>query len=631
MKPEAQIAMITEFVSRMSVLYHAVGFWLIEIDQRTGTRKKLLGLEPHQSVSARFLALGWKLERLTKMREVSVTHGKYTIMGMLSHPQHDCCESKRDCQHVYVNDRWVRGTGDDAVPIATLIDKVYRSILATNRTGGPTQKHHVLNGPQAIPHPCFVLQLLCPTSAYDVLSEPDKTKPVFRDPLAVRTCVKALLMHVFTTNDDASDDDTGYGAENRGKLSVASSLADLISNICYKGTGVSCGTQSSSSSSSSSSSAVGIGHNTRKGSPSSEKHHHNSMPMSTAQLPLQPPLSLSLEGHPSQPPPLYAIRRNDDDDEVHSMYAYIPQQLVRPSSDPRRHATFKSAFLETPPSSVADKPPNDIIGGAVAVAAAAAGGGNGPEKSPLAQSLVEEFGWGNRHDGPPAGCLSLDSNEDDEDDDDEEEEFDADGGGENVGGEYEGADQGGENGGGECEGTDQGAAVSRGVWVSRLPGLAEMMDAQLNHQSSSSSMCWDDADDADDDADNNNTARGRYDEHQRGQRSKQTDGGGGNVHQTLHGNENEGANEDEDADADADDDFGHRGDGGGDNNGDNSDAGVPWGLASPVSTVPSPPSCPRPMVHRRVEEEVSTIHSAKELTTNTASPSTVGSLMCLIV
>jgi hypothetical protein len=97
------------------------------------------------------------------------------------------------------------------------------------------------------------------------------------------------------------------------------------------------------------------------------------------QLPLQPSLSLSLEDQKSQhlhAAPLYAIRRdNDDDDEKHTMYTYIPQQLVRPSSDPRRHATFKSAFLETPPSSIADKPPNNMIGEAVATGACTIIGG----------------------------------------------------------------------------------------------------------------------------------------------------------------------------------------------------------------------------------------------------------------
>jgi DNA mismatch repair ATPase MutL len=74
-----------------------------------------------------------------------------------------------------------------------MIDKAYVAILS-QRTGGPASKHHAPKGPQAPPHPCFILQLICSHECYDVLCEPDKTKAVFSDPYGLKLCVKKLLV-----------------------------------------------------------------------------------------------------------------------------------------------------------------------------------------------------------------------------------------------------------------------------------------------------------------------------------------------------------------------------------------------------------------------------------------------------
>lgn len=124
------------------------------------------------------------------LQDASVSHGPFILSGLLSPPLTDCCHWTKDCQYFFVNNRWLRNTDI----VSSMIDKAYVAILSGQRSGGPASKHHAPKGPQAPPHPCFILQLICSHDCYDVLCEPDKTKAVFSDPYGLKLCVKKLLV-----------------------------------------------------------------------------------------------------------------------------------------------------------------------------------------------------------------------------------------------------------------------------------------------------------------------------------------------------------------------------------------------------------------------------------------------------
>lgn len=115
------------------------------------------------------------------------------LCGLLSPPISDCCHWTREYQYFYVNNRWMKGTAS----VINMIDKVFIAALTSQRSGGPASKHHNPKGSQVSPHPCFVLQLCCPSGSFDALSEPNKSKAVFTDPYRVKLCVRKLLLKMF--------------------------------------------------------------------------------------------------------------------------------------------------------------------------------------------------------------------------------------------------------------------------------------------------------------------------------------------------------------------------------------------------------------------------------------------------
>jgi DNA mismatch repair ATPase MutL len=124
---------------------------------------------------------------------VSASYQSFQLSGLLSPPLPDCCHWTKEYQYLFVNNRWMRGKDI----IANMVDKVYVTSMTSQKSGGPASKHHMPKGNQISSHPCFVLQLTCPTESYDVLSEPDKTKAVFSDPYALKLCVEKLLLQMF--------------------------------------------------------------------------------------------------------------------------------------------------------------------------------------------------------------------------------------------------------------------------------------------------------------------------------------------------------------------------------------------------------------------------------------------------
>ena len=122
-----------------------------------------------------------------------MTSGLFTLSGLLSPPLLESCHWTKEYQYLFVNHRWMGGKDT----IAHMLDKVYRTVLSSQKRGGPASKHHASKGSQVSSHPCFVLQLSCPPEIYDVLCEPDKTKTVFSDPHAVKLCVKILILEMF--------------------------------------------------------------------------------------------------------------------------------------------------------------------------------------------------------------------------------------------------------------------------------------------------------------------------------------------------------------------------------------------------------------------------------------------------
>lgn len=120
---------------------------------------------------------------------------------------------------MYLNNRWLKSNGS----ISNIFDRIYRRVLIAKRTGvqffpplcsevrlsmyivlvplyslgGPTAMHHSPNKVQNAHHPCFVLQILCDSSEFDILSEPDKSHAVFRDVAGLHRCIFQLLRNLF--------------------------------------------------------------------------------------------------------------------------------------------------------------------------------------------------------------------------------------------------------------------------------------------------------------------------------------------------------------------------------------------------------------------------------------------------
>jgi DNA mismatch repair ATPase MutL len=202
---------IQTFLHHMSVLHHAIAWTLSDCALSTSTslllsssslftkqqlihnqqqqkQQSLLVLQAVKSVSKRVLSLHG-LGVLSKMHGLSFTDGKgQSIDGLLSLPRReDCHHQPRDCQYMYVNNRWMRGRDE----LSSFLNKVYAKALSESLNCGPSAKH--VNKVQQSRYPHFVLKYQCPPADCDVLVDPDKALVVFKDAERVRQFLRKAL------------------------------------------------------------------------------------------------------------------------------------------------------------------------------------------------------------------------------------------------------------------------------------------------------------------------------------------------------------------------------------------------------------------------------------------------------
>ncbi|RYH30745.1 hypothetical protein EON65_04330 [archaeon] len=172
---------IVEFVKKMSILHHHIT-WKV-----TDQGQTLLQLTGCLSVSKRLISLHG-VAILNNLSKVTYQEGNLTLQGLLSPPSPEACHWTKDMQYSYLNHRYCRNTD----LISTLLNSIYTKLLQTD-THGPKRKHTL----SSKIYPIFVLHCICPPSEYDILAEPDKTRPFFRDEDAVKALVVGMMKACF--------------------------------------------------------------------------------------------------------------------------------------------------------------------------------------------------------------------------------------------------------------------------------------------------------------------------------------------------------------------------------------------------------------------------------------------------
>ena len=205
MRANTEIARIREFIHKMAILHHKIG-WTLDI---ANNRKSLLSLYPDSSVASRIAEIA-DPSILTKMVQVSIhCHGMH-LVGLMSPPLLSCCHCTRDYQYFYLGKRWMRGIDY----VSKMLNREFLAILDRVNgkvKSGPFPKHATLTGAHAPAYPCFVLQLLCsdPSAEYDLFSEPDKTTACFREPGHVQDLVRKLLDYMLRSECKTGTDIAG--------------------------------------------------------------------------------------------------------------------------------------------------------------------------------------------------------------------------------------------------------------------------------------------------------------------------------------------------------------------------------------------------------------------------------------
>lgn len=177
-----EIMLTQEFINNMSVLHHRISWSLFdEFNQRL-----ILSLHGSPSVAKRLMILHSEIV-VKKLHPFAFTDGIYSIEGLLSHPCREDCSITKDCQYMFVNNRWLRNR--DA--LSKFINDAFSKALTENLNCGPSAKHVKVNH---VRYPKYVVKFVCPHHELDLFVEPDKTVPIFADKdKVVEFLRKALL------------------------------------------------------------------------------------------------------------------------------------------------------------------------------------------------------------------------------------------------------------------------------------------------------------------------------------------------------------------------------------------------------------------------------------------------------
>eukprot|EP01041_Mallomonas_annulata_P006438 gene6438-13012_t len=191
MRTNIELMKIKYFIKNISILHHNVSFTLFD----QPTNKVLLKLIPDVSVAARISTLHTST-LLCKMKEVRHQVDSYEIAGLISYPNESCCHWTRELQYSYINNRCVQ-MGD---MLSSTIETVYVGLFSSNKSRGPLARHFTATSTQTALYPCFVLQLSCPTTEVDIVSDGDKKCVIFKKPFEVRSLIVSLLRKLIREN-----------------------------------------------------------------------------------------------------------------------------------------------------------------------------------------------------------------------------------------------------------------------------------------------------------------------------------------------------------------------------------------------------------------------------------------------
>jgi DNA mismatch repair protein MLH3 len=191
MRPTNEIAKIKEFMEAMSMLHYRIGWKLTTISSIASSafrkRRQFVDITAKASVASQFISLH-SSEMFSKLREISVSFNGWTLAGLISHLQSTSCHFNRDYQYMFINHRWMRGNDT----ISQLLNHAFKYYLKPHAVT-MTSKHYPGDEHVSPWSPCFVMQLTCPSQAYDVVSECDKSVAVFEDESMLHELVNMLV------------------------------------------------------------------------------------------------------------------------------------------------------------------------------------------------------------------------------------------------------------------------------------------------------------------------------------------------------------------------------------------------------------------------------------------------------
>eukprot|EP00981_Chlorochromonas_danica_P010375 scaffold3161_cov247-Ochromonas_danica.AAC.10 len=179
----------------MSILHHHISWKLVDEE----SHKVLLHLPSQLSVAKRIISLHG-LGMMVRMKPLSYQDGDdrrgrtgWKLEGLLSLPTASNCHWNHDFQYAYLNHRWLRGKD----LLSQVINEIFTKLLASERHGGPRPKHSSVLQEEKQCCPVFALVLTLHENDFDILVEPDKTRPILKDELAVRRFLGRALKTFF--------------------------------------------------------------------------------------------------------------------------------------------------------------------------------------------------------------------------------------------------------------------------------------------------------------------------------------------------------------------------------------------------------------------------------------------------
>lgn len=185
-KREVEVSLIKEFLQKMSVLHHHISWLLVDHGRRT-----VLCDFPNQLSVSKQIINFHGMQVVSKLKEVRYESSRFAVQGLLSAPTQSCCSWTKDCQYMYINNRWMRNKDQ----ITLLLNKYYSKIFSANQFG-PSPKHSSSEAVHNLKFPMFVLKFSCPANECDILVEPDKTMVYFKHQYEVESFILQFLCNM---------------------------------------------------------------------------------------------------------------------------------------------------------------------------------------------------------------------------------------------------------------------------------------------------------------------------------------------------------------------------------------------------------------------------------------------------